>query len=112
MPAIIHYLYHWATTASQSCRKTMFVKFVEAQCFPVLVQSSQSGPCWSRRSLRKLDSSYGPRGRSLGRRRQARVPASSPDHPVQSIALDMLYPGYAVALDALRTSALKCAGVS
>ncbi|GFU95686.1 hypothetical protein TNCV_4692941 [Trichonephila clavipes] len=41
--------------------------------------------------LRKQDSSYGPRGRSLGRRGQASMPANLPDHPAQSIALDMLY---------------------
>ncbi|GFX45341.1 uncharacterized protein TNCV_1026011 [Trichonephila clavipes] len=35
--------------------------------------------------------SYELRGRSLGRIGQAGVPANLPDHPVQSIALDMLY---------------------
>ncbi|GFY08452.1 hypothetical protein TNCV_1358561 [Trichonephila clavipes] len=65
-------------------------------------QSSQSGHCQSRQGLRKLDSSYGPRGRRLGRRGQASVQANLPDHPAQSIPLDMLYP--------MRTSALKCAG--
>ncbi|GFY31097.1 uncharacterized protein TNCV_4360041 [Trichonephila clavipes] len=65
-------------------------------------QSSQPGPQLNRRGLHKEDSSYGPRGGSLGRRGQASVPANLPDHLVQFIALDMLY--------ALRTSALKCAG--
>ncbi|GFX89110.1 hypothetical protein TNCV_2854091 [Trichonephila clavipes] len=46
----------------------------------------------SRRGLRKQDSSYGPRGRSLGRRGQASVTVNLPDHPAQSITLDMLYP--------------------
>ncbi|GFS89623.1 hypothetical protein TNCV_3786931 [Trichonephila clavipes] len=55
-------------------------------------QSSQPGPRRSRRGLHKQDSSYGPRGRSLGRKGQESVPASLPDHPVQSIVLDMLYP--------------------
>ncbi|GFT79158.1 hypothetical protein TNCV_3095071 [Trichonephila clavipes] len=45
----------------------------------------------SRRGLRKQDSSYGPRGRSLGRRGQVSVPVNLHDHLVQSIALDMLY---------------------
>ncbi|GFU74063.1 hypothetical protein TNCV_1641871 [Trichonephila clavipes] len=54
-------------------------------------QSSQPGPRRSRRGLRKEDSSYGSGGRSLGRRGQASVPAKLQDHPVQSIALDMLY---------------------
>ncbi|GFU18309.1 uncharacterized protein TNCV_2323091 [Trichonephila clavipes] len=45
----------------------------------------------SQRCLRKQDSSYGLRGRSLGRRGQASVPANLPDQPAQSIALDMLY---------------------
>ncbi|GFU31670.1 hypothetical protein TNCV_1175601 [Trichonephila clavipes] len=57
-------------------------------------QSSQPGPHRSRRGLRKQGSSYGPRGRSLGRIGQANVPTNLPDHPTQSIviALDMLYP--------------------
>ncbi|GFV29689.1 hypothetical protein TNCV_330551 [Trichonephila clavipes] len=55
-------------------------------------QSSQPGPRQSRRSLRKQDSSYGPRGRSLDKRGQASVQANLRNHPVQSIALDMLYP--------------------
>ncbi|GFS90429.1 hypothetical protein TNCV_4096441 [Trichonephila clavipes] len=42
--------------------------------------------------LHKKDSSYGPRGRSLGRRGQESVPANLPDHLVQSTVLDMLYP--------------------
>ncbi|GFS89399.1 hypothetical protein TNCV_1809341 [Trichonephila clavipes] len=49
-------------------------------------------PHWRRRGLRKQDSSYGPRGKSLGRRGQASVPANLLDHPAQSIALDMQYP--------------------
>ncbi|GFY08383.1 hypothetical protein TNCV_1357891 [Trichonephila clavipes] len=53
-------------------------------------QSSQLGPRRSRRGLRKQDSSYGPSGRSLGRRGQAGVPANLSDHSVQFIALDML----------------------
>ncbi|GFV34162.1 uncharacterized protein TNCV_5046961 [Trichonephila clavipes] len=36
--------------------------------------------------------SYGPRGKSLGRKGQTSVPANLPNHLVQSIALDMLYP--------------------
>ncbi|GFT41202.1 hypothetical protein TNCV_3403591 [Trichonephila clavipes] len=54
-------------------------------------QSSQPGPRRSRRGLHKQDSSYGSRGRSLGRRGQASVMAYLPDHPVQLIVLDMLY---------------------
>ncbi|GFV51221.1 hypothetical protein TNCV_2545701 [Trichonephila clavipes] len=50
------------------------------------------GLCRSRRGLRKQDSPYGPRGRNLGRRGQAGMPANLLDHPVQSIALDMMYP--------------------
>ncbi|GFW09292.1 hypothetical protein TNCV_4276211 [Trichonephila clavipes] len=53
-------------------------------------QSSQPGPRRSQRGLRKLFN--GPRGRSLGRRGQASVLTNLPDHPAQSIALDMLYP--------------------
>ncbi|GFY09712.1 hypothetical protein TNCV_3696741 [Trichonephila clavipes] len=67
-------------------------------------QSSQPGPHWSRRGLRKQDSSYGPRGRCLGRSGQASVPANLPDHPHP-----IHPPGYAVS-NALRTSAQKCAG--
>ncbi|GFU59217.1 uncharacterized protein TNCV_4197491 [Trichonephila clavipes] len=55
-------------------------------------QFSQPGPRQSRWGLCKQDSSYGPRGRSLGRRGQASVPAILPDHPVQPILLYMLYP--------------------
>ncbi|GFW29005.1 hypothetical protein TNCV_2355631 [Trichonephila clavipes] len=36
--------------------------------------------------------SYGPRGRSVGRRGQVSMPANLPEHPAQLIALDMLYP--------------------
>ncbi|GFT02111.1 hypothetical protein TNCV_84071 [Trichonephila clavipes] len=61
-------------------------------------QFSQPGPHRNRRGLRKQDSSYGLRGRSLGRRDQASVPANLPDHPVQSIARDMMH--------------LKCAGAT
>ncbi|GFY28260.1 DUF4817 domain-containing protein [Trichonephila clavipes] len=67
-------------------------------------QSSQTGHRQSRRGLRKQDSSYGCRGRNLGWRGQASMPANLPDHPVQSIALDMLY------LMHFAQSALKCAG--
>ncbi|GFV05819.1 hypothetical protein TNCV_5035581 [Trichonephila clavipes] len=56
-------------------------------------QSSQPDSLRSRRlSLRKQDSSYGSRGRNLGRRGQASMPANLPDHLAQFIALDMLYP--------------------
>ncbi|GFV42502.1 uncharacterized protein TNCV_1293801 [Trichonephila clavipes] len=55
-------------------------------------QSSQPGPRRSRRGLCKQDSSYNPRGKLLDRRGQANVSANLPDHPAQSIALDMLYP--------------------
>ncbi|GFV81613.1 hypothetical protein TNCV_1702701 [Trichonephila clavipes] len=48
--------------------------------------------------LRKQDSSYGSKGRSLGRSGQVSVPANLPDHPAQSIALDMLYPMHFVHL--------------
>ncbi|GFU92089.1 hypothetical protein TNCV_1659211 [Trichonephila clavipes] len=61
--------------------------------FPLLRrQSLTPGPHSSRRGLRKQDSSYGPRGRSLGRKGQASVPANLPDHPSQFITLDVLYP--------------------
>ncbi|GFU10656.1 hypothetical protein TNCV_1773261 [Trichonephila clavipes] len=53
-------------------------------------QSSQPGPRRSRRGLCKQDNSYGPRGKSLGRRGQASVPANLPENPVQFIALNML----------------------
>ncbi|GFT62102.1 hypothetical protein TNCV_3812591 [Trichonephila clavipes] len=43
------------------------------------------------RGLRKENSSYGFRERGLGRRDQASAPANLLNHPVQSIALDMLY---------------------
>ncbi|GFX07654.1 hypothetical protein TNCV_4159231 [Trichonephila clavipes] len=55
-------------------------------------QFSQPGPRRSRQGVRKQDSSYGPRGRSLGRRGQASVPANLPDRLAQSTALDIRYP--------------------
>ncbi|GFT75940.1 hypothetical protein TNCV_2098741 [Trichonephila clavipes] len=60
-------------------------------CYYVLRQSSQPEPRRSQRGLRKQDS-FRTRGRSLGRRGQASVPANLPNHLIQSIALDMLYP--------------------
>ncbi|GFV84972.1 RNase H domain-containing protein [Trichonephila clavipes] len=53
---------------------------------------SLHGPHRSRRGLRRQVSSYGPRGKSVDRRGQTSVPANVPEHPVQSIAQDMLYP--------------------
>ncbi|GFU92530.1 hypothetical protein TNCV_4794591 [Trichonephila clavipes] len=61
-------------------------------------QSSQPRPRRYRRGLRKQESSYGPRGRSLGGRGQESVLVNLPDHPVQSIVLDMLYPMHFVHL--------------
>ncbi|GFV27091.1 hypothetical protein TNCV_4853281 [Trichonephila clavipes] len=52
----------------------------------------------SRRGMRKQDSLYGSRGRSLGKRGQVSVPANLQDHPVQSIVLDMLYPTHFASL--------------
>ncbi|GFV55495.1 hypothetical protein TNCV_3776811 [Trichonephila clavipes] len=44
----------------------------------------------SQRGLCKEESSYDPRRRSLGRRGLESVPVNLLDHPIQSIALDML----------------------
>ncbi|GFW81331.1 hypothetical protein TNCV_376791 [Trichonephila clavipes] len=67
-------------------------------------QSTQPGPSRSRRGMRKQNSSFGPRGRSLGRRDQLSVPANLPQHPFPIHRL-----GYAVSY-AHCTSTLKCAG--
>ncbi|GFV19299.1 hypothetical protein TNCV_3225591 [Trichonephila clavipes] len=67
-------------------------------------QSWQPGSRRCRRGLRKQDSSYGPRGRSLDKRGQASEPANLPGGPLHPIHRS----GYAVS-NALRPSALKCA---
>ncbi|GFU81582.1 ig-like domain-containing protein [Trichonephila clavipes] len=50
------------------------------------------GPRRSRRGLRKQDSLYVPRGRSVGRSGQASMSDNLPDNPARFIALDILYP--------------------
>ncbi|GFU63837.1 hypothetical protein TNCV_3496491 [Trichonephila clavipes] len=74
-------------------------------------QPSQPGPRRNQRGLRKQDSSHGPRGRSLGRRGQESVPTNLPDHPVQFIVLDMLYPMHFAHLR-LNVLALRHVGTS
>ncbi|GFU39916.1 hypothetical protein TNCV_2531631 [Trichonephila clavipes] len=69
-------------------------------------QSLKPGPRRSQRGMRKQDSTYDPRGRSLGRRDQASMLANLPHthtHPIHRH-------GYAVD-NALCASALKCAGI-
>ncbi|GFV43358.1 hypothetical protein TNCV_1948711 [Trichonephila clavipes] len=49
---------------------------------PATMATLATRPCRIRRGLRKHGSSYDPKGRNLGRRGQASMPANLLDHPV------------------------------